>query len=628
MFTSKPYIIDAIIGNRKMLAALTSNGEMQKLWWPRLDIYQQLGEWNFALSIEGYSNLLWLHDRMEWDFTQSYLEDSPVVLTKAKHKSLPISWQFVDFILPDKDILIRRLNIKNLSKKAISTKLWQYTNFPIDERYRYNTTQYVNDIDGILHYRASTVIAICSSKKVSAFQCSRDAKQQIESLILEGKLQDTSSCGAVMWDLGTIDAQKDVDIELYLIAGTSINKILEEVKYLKSQDISQMQLQVCNYWNEIYNKGICRDICDERIDMLYKRSIMVFHLLSQSGLGGMLAAPEVDEDFLYCGGYGFCWGRDAAYITSAIDAAGYHYMTEEFYLWAITAQSEDGSWAQRHYLDGSIAPNWGLQIDETGSILWGVWEHYKITKDRQFLLKMWPSVKKGADFLISYKHDYTGLPLDSYDLWEERLGQHTYSAAAVYGGLLGAANVAKEMGFDEDAKKWTESAVNLKKAIETLCWDQKSNRFLRSIKVNDGIYKDHTVDVSLLGLAYPFNVLDPKDDRIVSTARIIEDRLWSIKVGGIKRYENDIYRGGNPWILTTLWLSFYYTLIDENDKAKMLFEWAVDHATPMGLFPEQIHRNTGEPAWVVPLTWSHAMFVLVLHKLIDKKILKCAKGEL
>ena len=56
-----------------MLAALTKDGKIHRLWWPRLDLYQQLEEWDFALSIEGYSNLLWLHDKMEWDFIQTYL---------------------------------------------------------------------------------------------------------------------------------------------------------------------------------------------------------------------------------------------------------------------------------------------------------------------------------------------------------------------------------------------------------------------------------------------------------------------------------------------------------------------------------------------------------------------------
>ena len=37
------------------------------------------------------------------------------------------------------------------------------------------------------------------------------------------------------------------------------------------------------------------------------------------------------------------------------------------------------------YTDGRLAPCWGYQIDETASIVYGVYEHYKMTKDKSFL---------------------------------------------------------------------------------------------------------------------------------------------------------------------------------------------------------------------------------------------------
>ncbi|MFO7295633.1 MAG: glycoside hydrolase family 15 protein [Clostridia bacterium] len=619
---SKPTLASAVIGNRRMLASMTSNGQIHRLWWPRLDVYQQVEEWNFAISIEGYTNLLWLHDETEWDFTQSYLEDSPVVLTNAIHKVLPLGWELKDFVLIDRDVLVRRWRIKNLSGQTVSLKLWQYSDFAINDRVRYNTTKYLKYIDGLLHYQADTVIALFSNRRATAFQCGADAKEHVKACSLNCKNQDISSCGALMWDLGDVGAYGYVDVDIYLVAGNSIDGILETAKALKSEDISLIENDIYEHWKKIYENG-CLRVNDEKINTLCKRSVMVFHLLSHADLGGILAAPEVDEDFLYCGGYGFCWGRDAVYVANAMDVAGYHHIARKFYSWAASAQCSDGSWAQRYYLDGSVAPNWGLQIDETGSILWGIWEHYEVTHNLEFLHEMWPSIKKGADFLISYRDSDTGLPSDCYDIWEERIGQHTYSAANVYAGLISAAKAAKEMGFHEDAERWNKIAQDIKRAIEKLCWEPGANHFIRSLKMDNGmLIKDFTIDASLLGLVYPFGVFEARDERMVSTVKLIEARLWSPKIGGIKRYENDAYRGGNPWILTTLWLAYYYALIDEDDKAKKLFDWAVEHATSMGLFPEQIHRNTGQPAWVVPLTWSHAMFVMVLKKLMDKGIVK------
>lgn len=607
-----------------MLATMTYNGQIQRLWWPRMDIFQQIEEWNFAITLEGHSNILWLHDEYEWNYTQSYLDDAPIVLTQGRHKVLPVSWEFIDFILPDRDCLIRKIKVKNESSEAIDVKLWQYSNLYIDERARYNTVEYSKKADAILHYRGNTVIGIFSSRSVSEFQCGGNVKANIKKLSLDGHMQEMESEGALMWDLGHIDADGYIYSDIYLLAETSIDKIYRAMANIRDTDTDELQYGTYTYWQDIYKRSVKPNIKDEKLKTLYLRSIMVFHLLSHAELGGILAAPEVDEDFQHCGGYGFCWGRDAAYITSAIDAVGYPELVEEFYRWTVMAQNADGSWSQRHYLDGTIAPNWGLQIDETGSILWGVWKHYKVTGSREFLSNMWLSIEKGAQFLISYIDKTTGLPLECYDLWEERVGQHTYSAAAVYGGLTGAAKSAKELGFDDLAKLWEDSASSIKENIIKRCWDSDRNRFLRGVIPNrkgENIQTDSVVDISLIGLVYPFEVIDPRDKRVISTANAIYDRLLSPGVGGIKRYEDDLYMGGNPWILTTFWLAYYYVLIDELERAKQLFEWAIDHATSMGLFPEQIHRNTGKPAWVVPLTWSHAMYILVLEILLEREVI-------
>jgi GH15 family glucan-1,4-alpha-glucosidase len=92
--------------------------------------------------------------------------------------------------------------------------------------------------------------------------------------------------------------------------------------------------------------------------------------------------------------------------------------------------------------------------------------------------------------------------------------------------------------------------------------------------------------------------------------------------GGIKRYENDGYIGGNPWVLATLWTALLHISRKDYDKASEYFEWAVKSCTKLGFLPEQTDRESGRPAWVIPLTWSHAMFELVLMELVDAGALK------
>ena len=61
-------------------------------------------------------------------------------------------------------------------------------------------------------------------------------------------------------------------------------------------------------------------------------------------------------------------------------------VNENFYkVFCKKTQSKNGMWEQRFYTDGRFAPCWGYQIDETASVIYGVYSHYLKTKDKKFL---------------------------------------------------------------------------------------------------------------------------------------------------------------------------------------------------------------------------------------------------
>jgi GH15 family glucan-1,4-alpha-glucosidase len=103
-----------------------------------------------------------------------------------------------------------------------------------------------------------------------------------------------------------------------------------------------------------------------------------------------------------------------------------------------------------------------------------------------------------------------------------------------------------------------------------------------------------------------------------STADEIEKRLFNRQAGGLFRYEGDTYAGGNPWVIATLWMSIFRSLQGQKDKAAEYLKWAEANSSPAGLLPEQVHRDNGGPAWVLPLNWSQAMYVLASLALSGK----------
>jgi len=99
-------------------------------------------------------------------------------------------------------------------------------------------------------------------------------------------------------------------------------------------------------------------------------------------------------------------------------------------------------------------------------------------------------------------------------------------------------------------------------------------------------------------------------------------------VGGIARYEGDVYRSsggnipGNPWFITTLWLTQYYIehLKSEQEFPNIVrkFTWVTDHALPSGVLSEQINPYTGEQISPAPLIWSHSEYVITIIRYLEK----------
>ena len=285
-------------------------------------------------------------------------------------------------------------------------------------------------------------------------------------------------------------------------------------------------------------------------------------------------------------------------------------------------------WEQRFYTDGRLAPAWGYQIDETASVVFGVYNHYMHTKDTKFLKDNLKMCEKAIKYLRKYMANILEEKEElhvSYDLWEMHEGVSIYSIASIFAAYSSMIKIYEELkeeftknrvkqeNINKTKEELREESVKIKEYILQNFYDESKKSFVRNLE-------DRKIDISIIGAVTPFEVFTAKEKKIENTADRINMTLRTY-TGGYKRFEGDHYREGKPWVIATLWMANYYIEIGEKEKARECFDYIVKTSTKHGFLAEQINNETMSPDWVIGLGWSHAMFIIVLNKMIENGML-------
>ena len=371
---------------------------------------------------------------------------------------------------------------------------------------------------------------------------------------------------------------------------------------------------------------------EDAVGELYARSLLVLEQLTDRQTGATIAAPEFDPSFEQSGGYGFVWPRDLGYVVLGFLAAGRGDLAVPALRWLAREQAPEGLWLQRYWTDGSLAPSWGLhQLDETGMAVFAYEAAWRELGDAALDRELWPSARAAADFLCGFVDD------DRPSAAERRpLGADGRAALVQRGCDLRRARPAAAMATRHEpalAERYRLAAERVRAAIEEHLWSEEHGRYLRSrwvgrsdelgeepppafdrqlrypTKVVRSVDReDARVDSSLLGLAWPFRAVDPSSPRMRATIEAVEREL-RLEDGGVLRHEDDDYAGGNPWLISTLWLGLAERQSGDDAGHRASIEYALARQTSLGLLPEQVTR--GRRARLGdPLGWSHAMLIL------------------
>ena len=609
---------EAVIGNKKMLATYSKKGELLRLFYPNVDFRQFIDYFHIGLKIND-SQIIYLHEDINNVYNQQYLQDTNILKTIIENKYFKLKISQIDAITIKDDILIKKfkfINENNIDLRInflINSKMLSSQDNPISAR--------IFD-DTLIQYNYDYSVGIFSKEKITSYQL-HDVNRNFASGVIGGKdYIGMSSNSAISYDLGSLKPGEEREFTLFIYMkenkGTKIEENIENsIDKIRKFEVDKKIDSIKKYWRKFVKEHINLDTSNfsEKLDLIYKRSILLFPLLINSETGGIIAAPEIDEERKVSGGYAYCWPRDAVFITKALDILGMCNEAKDFYIkFCKNTQSKNGMWEQRFYTNGNLAPCWGYQIDETASVIYGICEHYKFKKDIEFLKQSIKLCENAVEFLFKYIENLLEIDEEdsvkkeielknkntnkievhlSYDLWEMNEGVHLYSLASIFSAFDAMIYMDEELQKNNNSNRIKQEIVLnrklklekykdlIKKYITNNFYDEKQKIFYRNLT-------DKKMDISLLGIFVPFGLLSTSEKSAKNLAEKINMTLRTY-TGGYLRFEGDNYYGGkNPWVISTLWMALYYIKADKKNKAMECLDFVVKTASENGLLAEQV----------------------------------------
>jgi glucoamylase len=636
-----------VLSNGQLFVGLDESGLVHDFYYPYvgLDNLTNARSSQHKIGVWVDGQFSWVDDGT-WDAPQIEFEPDALISNIKLHSTkLGISLHLQDFVDSEFNALIRHITILNEADTERDVRLFMHQVFQISRAGRADTALYVPDDHYILDYKGRYCLLIAGKfadggdydqYAVGNYGIEGKAGTYLdaEDGELSGNAVEHGGVDSVLRFQRHIRSGQSATVDYWVVAGSSQMDVQNIHEGFKRQTIEDRLRQTRATWQKWFS--------DAEVDMpaLHKectqRGLMVIKAHCDER-GSVLASGDSSifnygRDY-YC----YCWPRDAAYALWPLIRLGHFDEAKQFFEFARDTMHQDGYLMHKYQPDRAFGSTWhplvhnrhkelAIQEDETAGVLFMIGEFLEASSDNTFVQNLYHSfIVPCANFMSRFIDEQTGLPHASYDLWEEKFLTTTYTVCTVIAGLQTAAKIAGIVESPDDAIRWKRAADGIRDNLGKLY--NSDGYFVKGflLRENGELEYDNTLDISSLYGAYMYAGLPLDDERLTSTADQVQKRLLnSSPIGGVLRYENDNYfldkrqYKGNPWVVSTLWLSQYLASVNQTDKAGELLDWAIARETPSGVLSEQFDPETGTPLGVTPLVWSHAEMVNTILDLSNR----------
>lgn len=587
-----------VFGNGRLLVQLDSRAQIRDLSYP-IGIFNHVSGRHFRTGFWVEGKIHWT-DSPGWHFSFETLGTDPLVgrsVWKCEEAGLEVVC--TDWMSADSNIFHRRLTIRSLGKTREVRVFFAFAPHMLESDIG-DCIYWDPAIKGLVHFKGPVALGFTMSPAPEQYACGHIGFGELE---------------------GTWKDAEDGELSMVPIAQGSVDSVMGVRLTLGASDVAEVGLQMeaadSVHWLNPYRQEEpnFKPLPQDPLDRMAAVSLAVI-ATQTAQTGAILASNDSDIMETNRANYSYCWMRDGANTAEELLEWGQKEPVSRYIAYAarIMRSQPQAYFLQKYRADGTLGAGWHpqwlagevihpFQADETASMISLVSRATQAgveiaQEDARALLD------RPLDFLLAYR-DADGMPLPSFDLWEERRGVHTYTMATIIRALLDAAAVLEDRS---ESLHWYAQQMT-----DLLCekmFDEEEGHFVRCLRT-DGT-KDSTLDSSILHVGL-LGILSKDLEMVARSADAVETQLnVNSKIGGIARYEGDYYfrqsehYPGNPWLICSYWMGQHHALCGNKEAAMRYLVKTPSGNLGSGLLPEQVHPETGVPLSVCPLTWSHA----------------------
>ncbi len=497
---------------------------------PRLGLEPNEGAFSgLALKLrDGSEKTVWLRDLHT---AQRYASpDSDSVLTTYRSRKLGLRVDVLDSIPAHGDVLLRRHTLTLAPHSPVaSARLISFANFnPAASRHPllptkdwceeadgndrasyekqgdaivYSTT----DLDQATGKTQSVAVAFGASRPSAGHQVGSDTYTGYPELkgapsayddAADGRLSGNDSLSG-----GEVDSALSYDLQpgrpLTVVFGAastprSATRLVDRWRHARSLRVARKKRSWYLHW--LRRAPLPRG-APGPITRLAKRALIDLRIVTDEHAGhngrqvGIVASISTQSPYYED------WIRDGSFFNETLDRIGHPGLVRRHNAFYVSTQHKseqgappgsplttcfqttpDGSWFMNNWVDGPDAGVFPWEIDETSLGLWTLWRHYRRIKDphgrtrrRGYLERVYPAIRRSAQFLVAFRDPTTGLPPGTAceDDNPPKPGQPTmHSSGPVLLAMRSAARAAAVLGRKRDAASYRARADELAKAID------------------------------------------------------------------------------------------------------------------------------------------------------------------